>query len=110
MSKSKTRKKINNYIVHLDEPLGSGAFATVYKAHDEHSNTLFAVKIIDRLKSTHNSIQCRPTSTQLAAFGSKYRSTNLWSTPTSSAWQISSKPPTITTYFSSTAAEATCAK
>ena len=46
MSKSKSRKKINNYIIHLDEPLGSGAYAHVYKAHDDHSNTLFAVKVI----------------------------------------------------------------
>ena len=51
MSKSKSRKKINNYIIHLDEPLGSGAYATVFKAHDDHSNTLFAVKVIDRAKS-----------------------------------------------------------
>jgi serine/threonine protein kinase len=51
MSKSKTRKKINNYIIHLDEPLGSGAYATVYKAHDEQSNAFFAAKIIDRAKS-----------------------------------------------------------
>jgi serine/threonine protein kinase len=62
MSKSKTRKKINNYIIHLDEPLGSGAFATVYKAHDEQSNTLFAAKVIDRLKSILPSTQCKPTS------------------------------------------------
>ncbi len=51
MSKSKTRKKINNYVIRLDEPLGAGAYATVYKAYDESSHTLFAVKVIDRAKS-----------------------------------------------------------
>jgi len=34
MSKSKSKKKINNYVIHLDETLGAGAYATVYKAHD----------------------------------------------------------------------------
>ena len=46
MSKSKSKKKINNYVIFLEEPLGAGAYATVYKARDEHSNTPYAVKVI----------------------------------------------------------------
>ena len=64
MSKPKSRKKINNYILHLDEPLGAGAYATVYKAHDDHSGTLFAAKVIDRAKSKHQDIKWKPTSIQ----------------------------------------------
>ena len=46
MSKSKARKKINQYVIHLDEPLGSGAYASVFLAHDEQSHSQFAAKIV----------------------------------------------------------------
>jgi serine/threonine protein kinase len=46
MSKPKNRKEINNYIIHLDHPLGEGSYAKVYLAHDETTQTNYAVKIV----------------------------------------------------------------
>jgi len=51
MNKPKSRKKINNYIIHLDEPLGEGAYAKVFVAHDDKTQTNYAVKIVERAKS-----------------------------------------------------------
>lgn len=51
MSKSKSRKKINSYVIRLDEPLGEGAYAKVFRAHEDHTNSFYAVKVIERAMS-----------------------------------------------------------
>jgi hypothetical protein len=63
MSKSKSRKKINDYIIHLDAPLGEGSYAKVYLAYRQHAP--FAVKIVDRAMSTLLLMQSKPTSIRL---------------------------------------------
>ena len=107
MSKSKSKKKINNYVIFLEEPLGSGAYATVYKARDEQSNTPYAVKVIQRAKSTNIMMKWKPTPTQPKQSNYRYQSTNPSSTPTSSEWPISYKPPTTTISSKNIAVEAT---
>lgn len=48
MQAGKTRKKINQYVIHLTEPLGDGAYGKVYQCHEEPSQAIFAVKTIDK--------------------------------------------------------------
>lgn len=46
MKQTKPRKKINNYLIHFDHPLGAGASGKVFLCLEEASQVWMAVKII----------------------------------------------------------------
>jgi hypothetical protein len=46
MKGNKSRKKINNYIIHFDQPLGAGASGKVFLCVEESKQHWMAVKII----------------------------------------------------------------
>ena len=43
---------INNYTIHLNQELGSGNFATVYKAVDKKTGQIYAAKLLSKIQST----------------------------------------------------------
>lgn len=48
MQGNKPRKKINNYVIHFDHPLGAGASGQVFLCIEESSQIWMAVKIIQK--------------------------------------------------------------
>ena len=42
---------INNYTIHLNQELGSGNFATVYKAVDKKTGHIYAAKLLSKVQS-----------------------------------------------------------
>lgn len=48
MRANKTRKKINNYVIHFDQPLGAGASGKVFLCLEEATQIWAAVKVIDK--------------------------------------------------------------
>jgi len=43
-------KKVDKYIIHLDEPLGEGSYASVFIGHHSETSEEFAIKIIEKIR------------------------------------------------------------
>lgn len=57
MKPNKPRKKINNYLIHFDRPLGAGASGQVFLCLEEARQVWMAVKIIEKSQCTSKAIQ-----------------------------------------------------
>ena len=63
MQQPKSRKKVNGYVIHLDEPLGKGTYGTVYRCVEEASETVYAVKVMEKAQCTDGLSQSVEVST-----------------------------------------------
>ena len=64
------KKKVGNFVLDLDEILGAGQFGKVYKATQQNSDRVVAVKVIDKKKSILFLIQLMKTTTlEMLQFG-----------------------------------------
>lgn len=43
-----TKKKIDNYVIYLDRPLGEGSYGKVYEGEQEGTGARVAVKMLDK--------------------------------------------------------------
>mgnify|MGYP000903340368 CR=1 FL=1 len=51
------KKKIENYILNMDEVLGEGSFGKVYRGINEADKSQVAVKVLSKKQSTNNLTQ-----------------------------------------------------
>lgn len=47
-----TKKKIDNYVIHLDKSLGEGSYGKVYEGEQEGTGVRVAVKMLDKKVGT----------------------------------------------------------
>ena len=48
MQPTNSRKKVNGYIIYLNEPLGRGTYGIVYPCIEEASQCSYAVKVMEK--------------------------------------------------------------
>lgn len=69
-----TKKKIDNFTIHLDNMLGEGSYGKVYEGEQETTGLKVAVKMLDKKMGSSLNIQSKRMTTSKKHFSSKSKS------------------------------------